>query len=125
MDDDGVVNTQDHAGEYVETLRKHVISKYESLHLVCAFNKKVYIFFTKGKQPINDMTPHNDEDFRLIGLDMEQVVIDKSGNTMLFAEEDGSFGDYETFDPISNLRAIRLIPIPYFILKLNICYLNA
>lgn len=80
--------------------------------------------FTKRTQYIDDMTPHEDEDFDLSGLDMKQVVTDKSGNTMLFAEEDESFCDAETLYHITRLRAIILIPRQSCILKLKFCQMN-
>lgn len=63
-----------------ETLCEDVVSKYESLLLFCAINSKVYGLFTNVTQSINDaqteVTPHEDEDFDLIGLN----VVDKRRN---------------------------------------------
>lgn len=90
---DTVVTHVGVANNHVETLRKDVIGKDESLLLICAINSRVYRLFTKGTQSIDDTTPHNYEYFDPIGLDMERVITDKPGNTMLSAEEDGSFCD--------------------------------
>ncbi|CAI8595117.1 unnamed protein product [Vicia faba] len=54
---DGVVNNYDHAIDDVETTCEDVISKDESLLLVCDANRKVYRFYLKGTQSIDDMTP--------------------------------------------------------------------
>lgn len=66
------------------------------------------------------MTPHEDEDFDLISLDVEQVVVDKTGNIMLSIREDRNFYDAETFAHIHHLGATRLIPRLSCILKLKI-----
>lgn len=50
----------------MEILCEDMVSKNESLLLVCAYNNKVYI---------DDTTPLNDEDYDPMGLDMEQVII--------------------------------------------------
>lgn len=71
-----------------------------------------------------EVTPHEDEDIGLIGLDVEQVVAVKSRNTMLLAEENRSFCDAETFDIIAHLRIIKLIPKLSCILKLKIFQMN-
>lgn len=105
----------------METLYEDVICKDESLLVVYAINIKVSRLFTKGTQSIDDMTPPINEDFDLIDLDMEHVVTDKSGNTMLFAEEDGCFCNAKIVNLIAHLREIRLIPRQYCIMKLKLC----
>lgn len=107
--DGDVVNTHDHAGEGVETLYEYVRSKDENLLGVYFINSKVYGLVSKGTMSLDDKTPHNNEDFNLSGLDMEQFMIDKSGNIMLHVEEDGILCDIKTFDPIFHLGAIKLL----------------
>lgn len=85
----GIVNTHDH----IKTLCEDMICKDESLFLVYAYISKVYGLFTNGTRFIVHMTPLNDEDYDYIDLDMVQVVTDKSGNTLLLAEEDGYLCD--------------------------------
>lgn len=77
MGDGDVVNAHDHAREDGKTLCEDVISKDKSLLMGWVINRKVYELFTKGTQSIDDMTPYNDEDFDLIGLDMKKVINDK------------------------------------------------
>lgn len=60
----------------------------------------------------------------VVGLDIEQVVTDKLGNTMLSAEEDVGFYDAEMFDHIAHLGAIRLIPRLSCIMKLKLCQMD-
>lgn len=60
-----------------------------------------------------------DEDFDHNSIDEDQVVTNKSENTMLFVEEDGRFYDVETLDHIAYLGAIRLIQRRSFIMKLK------
>lgn len=73
--DGSVVNTHDD----LETLCDDVISKDERLLMVCASNRKVCGLFTNGIQSIDDMTPHNDEDFDLFGPDVKHNVTEKLG----------------------------------------------
>lgn len=86
----------------VETLCEDVVSNDEGIFLRCDVNSKVYRLFTTGTQSINYvliyMTPHKDEGFNLICLDVEQVIADKSEDTMLSTEDDISFYDAETFN---------------------------
>lgn len=70
------------------------------------------------------MTPHNDEKFDLSGLDMEQVVIDISGNTMLSADEDGSVCDADIFILLPPFKTFKLIPRFPCVLKINICQVD-
>lgn len=70
------------------------------------------------------MTPHYDEDFDLIDPDVEQVVTIKLRNTMLHAEEDETFFDTETFEPIDHLGAIILIPKLLCILKFKFFHMD-
>lgn len=74
---DDVVKNHDHAVEDEQTMCEDVISKGESLILVCVLNRKVYRLFQKGIQFIDDITPHNEEDYNFNGLDMGKVVAQK------------------------------------------------
>lgn len=67
------------------------------------------------------MNPHNDGYFGLINLYMEQFVTNKYGNTLLSAEEDGSFCDAGIFDPTAHLRATRLILRLSCMMKFKFC----
>ncbi|CAI8609311.1 unnamed protein product [Vicia faba] len=98
---DGVVNNnnkkiryaskvnKDHAAEDVEkdvnTLCGDMVSSDEIIFLGCSINRKVHRLFTKGTQSIGvivnyvqtKMNPREDEDFDIIGLEVEQVIADK------------------------------------------------
>lgn len=123
---------KDHAVEDVdkdvETLWKDVESNDEIIFLGCAINRKVYLLFIKGTQYIDDvhsdMNPLEDEYFDLIGLDIQQVIADKTGNIMLSTEEDGTLHDAETFAHISYLRAIKLLLKLSCILKFKIYHMD-
>lgn len=52
------------------------------------------------------MIPHEYEDFNLIGLDVEQVVVDKTGNIILSTEDDVNIYDAKTFSPSAHLGSI-------------------
>lgn len=93
-----------------KTLCEDVVSNDESIFMGCVVNSRVYRLFTNGTQSIYDvinrMTPREDEDFDVIGLDVEQVVANKLENVMLSAKEDESFYDARTFPPTVYLRGI-------------------
>lgn len=84
----------------MNTLGEKVRSNNESILLVCDINNE-YVLFTSGTQFVNDMSPRNNEDVDLSGLDMKQVVTDKSGNPILPGGKDGSICDVNTFGDIS------------------------
>ncbi|KAL5070135.1 hypothetical protein RYX36_021022 [Vicia faba] len=83
--------------EDVKTLGEGVISKNESILMVCTTNSKEYRLILKITQPINNMTTNNDESFDLIGLV-------KSRTSILYADENVSL-----YDPIVHLGSIKLI----------------
>lgn len=72
-----------------------------------AIKSKVYRLSSKSSQSQDvvqiEVTPHEDEDLDLIGLNVAE-------NFLLSAEEDGNFCDAETSDPIAHLGTIILIP---------------
>lgn len=78
----------------------------------------MYGLFIKGIQFIDDMTPHNDEDFDPNGLSMKKVITNNLGNPMLHAGEDVSEYDIDTFGAISSRPRLSCI------LKLKLNQMN-
>lgn len=78
-------------------------------------------FFTEGTKYIDDvqteMTPHEDEDFVIIDIDVKKFFANKTGNIMLSAEEDGNLYNAETF---AHLEAIRLLLRLSYIMKFKL-----
>lgn len=87
------------------TLENNFGSDYDHVH------EDVDIFVSHGGV-VNDvqMTSREDEYSDLIGLDVKQVIFNKTENIMLSAKEDVKFYDVERFAPISHLVSITLIP---------------
>lgn len=61
-----------------------------------------------------DITPHEDKEINVIGLEIEKSFTDILQKYMLSIEEDGSPCDAETFDPIDHFETMRLKPIILF-----------
>lgn len=107
-DKDGSMDNHD------QTLFEGMITKNESNLLVYATNRKEYKLITRSTQFVKGRSTHIEEN-----VDMEQVVADKSSNSMIFTDEGGSIHDC-----ISFLGTIRLSPRLSVFLKFKLYQTN-